>query len=339
MSVGGAAEALSNRWRSRGLDALKVLVSVALIAYLFWRIHPRQVAQAARGADYALLAIGLLLYFGAIVLNTVRWSLLLKAQAESVPFAELLRFTFVGLFFGNFLPTNIGGDVVRGYDLARYLHRAEDAAISVLVDRLVGLIAFITSAAAMSLLAVYRWGRHDLLPISLVVWIVCLAALGGLGAMLSRRLRRLVGRLFTFQALARLSPIYERLSQALDAYRGQPMALLQAYIVSLGVIYVSNAVNFLVVQAVHAGIPLAYVFLFNPMIAFAPLIVPSLGGLGVNQGAYDLLYAGLGGVASRPAALAVSLFMQLNIYLGSLPGGVLWLRRRRVLAKAERAQT
>ena len=56
--------------------------------------------------------------------------------------------------------------------------------------------------------------------------------------------------------------------------------------------------------------------------------MPSLGGLGVNQGAYELLYATTAGVTTPVNALTVSLLMQLIIYITSLPGGVLWLRRR-----------
>jgi uncharacterized membrane protein YbhN (UPF0104 family) len=132
--------------------------------------------------------------------------------------------------------------------------------------------------------------------------------------------------------LAKVEPIYLRLSDALQAYRERPGALVQAYGIGLLVIVVSNVVNWMVATAVGATIPLSYVFLFNPMLAFAPLIVPSLGGLGVNQGAYDLLYASLGGVVSPAGALTVSLLMQLIIYVSSLPGGVLWLRKRRSTA-------
>ncbi|MGQ9554890.1 MAG: lysylphosphatidylglycerol synthase transmembrane domain-containing protein [Anaerolineae bacterium] len=322
--------------RFRPLDILKMAISLALIAYLLWRVKPAAVLAAMRGANYGLLLLALALYFGAIALGVLKWATLLAAQGERVPCGDLFSFTFTGLFFGNFLPTNVGGDLVRGYDLARHLCRAEDAAISVLVDRLVGLIAFITSGAVMAALAVYSWRRTDLLPLAAIVWLACLAALVGLAVLLSRHLRLLIGRLFAWRPLARLQPVYERLSGALQTYRERPGALARAYAIGMGVILASNLVNYLVAVAVHAGIPLAYVFLFNPMIAFAPLIVPSLGGLGVNQGAYDLLYASVGGLTTRPAALTVSLLMQLLIYLSSLPGGILWLRGRRI-KREERA--
>lgn len=322
--------------RIKPLDILKAVVSAALIVYLFSRVEPAAVLEVTRGANVGLLVLALALYLGAISLGVVKWSVLLRAQGVALPYLHLLRFTFVGLFFGNFLPTNVGGDLVRGYDLARSLRRVEDAAVSVLVDRLVGLIAFITMAALMAVVAVFGWGRADLVPLAVVVWAVCAGALGGLAAMLSARLRRLMGRVLGLGPLARLLPVYEHLSGALQAYREHPRTLLRAYLIGVAVILVSNLVNYLVAAAVGAGVPMRYIFLFNPMLAFAPLIVPSLGGLGVNQGAYDLLYHSLGGVISRPGALAVSLLMQLIIYASSLPGGLLWLLRRRVTVPAAR---
>lgn len=315
--------------RLKPMDVLKVLISLALIVYLMWRVDLAAVSEAMRGASVPLWFLALLVYFGAIVLNTAKWGVLLRAQGASVSYSDLLAYTFTGLFFGNFLPTNVGGDLVRGYDLARHVRRVEDAAISVLVDRLVGLTAFITSAGAMSVVAVFVWGRQDLRGLATIVWLATAAALVGLAVLFSKRLRSLVGRLFRIGPLAKLEPVYLHLSVALQAYRDHPGALARAYVLGLLVIVVSNVVNWLVATSVHVDIPMSYIFLFNPMLAFAPLIVPSLGGLGVNQGAYDLLYSNLGGVATPAGALTVSLLMQLVIYASSLPGGVLWLRRRR----------
>ena len=53
-----------------------------------------------------------------------------------------MDYTFVGSFFNNFLPANVGGDVMRGFGLAQYTERSAEAAVSVIVDRIIGLVAF-----------------------------------------------------------------------------------------------------------------------------------------------------------------------------------------------------
>jgi len=70
----------------------------------------------------------------------------------------VLGYTFVGYFFNNFLPGNVGGDVMRGYGLARYTERTAEAALSVVVDRIVGLMAWMSAAVAAAAVAVWMMG-------------------------------------------------------------------------------------------------------------------------------------------------------------------------------------
>ena len=77
-------------------------------------------------------------------------------------------------------------------------------------------------------------------------------------------------------------------------------------------------------QSLGGGIPLIYIFIFNPIIAFVLAFPISIGGLGVTQAIYPFFY----GLVGIPANLAftVSLLKQLIIYVTSLIGGVLWWR-------------
>ena len=108
--------------RDKLIAVLKVAASVILIAYLLSRVGLANVVEVIRSAstNYLYLLVALAIYFGAITLGSFKWQILLKAQGIEVPLGNLLSFTFEGLFFGNFLPTNVGGDLVRGYDLARH---------------------------------------------------------------------------------------------------------------------------------------------------------------------------------------------------------------------------
>jgi len=313
--------------RDRLVVALKILVSVGLIAFLFSRVGLDQVGQTLASANHALMFLALLLYFGAITLGCSKWYLLLRAQGIPVPFLELLSYTFIGLFFGNFLPTNVGGDVIRGWGLARHIERGTEAAVSVVVDRMIGFIAFMSMAATMAIIAVLVEGQVVLQPIAIASVVALVTFAGAFALMLSRRLRRWVEILFRLPLLSRAAPLYQRLSGALGAYRHHPGVLLQGFFISLGVLIVSNFVNYLLVEALGGGIPLLYIFLFNPLIAFVLLIPISVGGVGINQTAY-VFFFGLVGV-SEVLSLSLSVALQVIILVSSLPGGILWWRARR----------
>ena len=89
----------------------------------------------------------------------------------------------------------------------------------------------------------------------------------------------------------------------------------------------ANVVNWLLFEAVGGGVPFVDVMLFNPLIALVLLVPISVGGHGVIQGAYPFFYTLLG--VPKEQAVAVSVLMSFIIIVGSLPGGVLWLRIRR----------
>ncbi|MCX7670441.1 MAG: flippase-like domain-containing protein, partial [Anaerolineae bacterium] len=109
--------------RDKATTFLKVFISLILIVIVFSRVDLAAVAAQLATARPALVAAALLFYLLAIAVNAVKWLVLLRAQGVRVPFGELLQMQFVGFFFNNFLPANVGGDVMRGYTLARYTDR------------------------------------------------------------------------------------------------------------------------------------------------------------------------------------------------------------------------
>ncbi len=317
--------------KDRLLFLLKVLISLGLIFYLFSRVEMRQVAEAIGAANYWYLLSALALYFVAICLNVVKWRYLLQAQGLSIPFLGLVRHTLVGLFFANLPLAMVAGDIARGYDLARHIPgRQAEVAISVVVDRLVGLSSFIVAATVMLAYAIFGLGRADLAWLLITVAVVLLAFVVGFAVLLSRWLRGLVERLFGWGPVARFSGLYGGLSDAVQVYRAGTGALVVAFAIALLGVLTTTLVNWLAANAVQAGIPFLWVLVFNPLTPIAQFIPSIASGLGVNQGVFVGLYSTIGGVASPAKALAMSLVMQVIIYLASLPGGVLWWRKRSV---------
>lgn len=313
--------------RDRLVTLLKIVVSLGLIALAFALVDVRQVGAQLARARPALFVAALAIYVLAITVNGVKWQVLLRAQRIRIPFGALLRFLFVGFFFNNFLPANVGGDVMRGYGLARYTDRTADAAVSVIVDRVIGLMAYMSTAVVAAVVAVNLTGHSELAQVEWVA-IVALGILAlGFGVLLSRRLRLLIARLFAWRWLAPLAPLWGRISDAFNAYRFSYRALTSAFGIALIGILCTTVVNWLLSQSMGGLMPLSAIFLFNPLIALVLMIPISIGGIGVSQTAYPFFF-GLAGVPSDHA-LAVSLLMQGIALLGSLPGGVLWLRGRR----------
>lgn len=307
----------------------KAVISLVLVIWVFSRVDVAEVRQMLASANMWYLVLALGLYFGAIALNAVKWRVLLRAQGIYVPLRALLRYTFVGVFFNNFLPANVGGDVMRGYGLSRYTERLTDAAVSVIVDRVVGLIAYMSAAVVAAIIVVntVENGR-DMRTVEYAAFLAFFLIAGGFGVLLSRRLRALVGRAFQWRWLAPLAPIYGRMSDAFGAYRFRYKALSVAFLIALGGLMLTNLVNWLLAESIGGGIPFLYICLFNPLIALVLLVPISIGGIGVNQNAYPFFFGLLG--IPHGLALAVSLLMQALIIISGLPGGILWWQLRSI---------
>jgi uncharacterized protein (TIRG00374 family) len=313
------------------LNLLKVAVSLGLIAYIFTR---PTIVEADWGAILSnlqplpwLLALGI--YFVAIGLNVLKWQYLLRTQGVAVPYLGVFRHQLVGLFFANLPLSMVGGDVARGWDLARSVEgKTEAIAVSVLVDRLVGLAAFLVAAVLGLSFAVAGLGRTDLAWLLTTIAIVLLAFVAGLLVLMSQTIRRLVQRLFRLGPLSRFLPLYQKLSDSVQVYRSRLGALAVALGLGLCTVLTTCAVNYLAAVTVGADLLFVWVLILTPLTPFA-LYIPSIAsGLGVNQAVYVALYFGLAGVLSPAEALATSLAMQLIIYVASLPGAVLWWRKR-----------
>jgi len=319
--------------RDRLIALLKILVSLGLIGYLLTRIDLAQVAGALKAANYWYLVPAVLLFLAAMSNSALKWYILLRAQGIRVPLRAVLSYTFVGFFFNNLLPANVGGDVMRGYGLARYTDQAAEAAVSVVVDRIVGLMAFMSSAVVAALVAVFLLDQKILRGVEVAALVGLIAVAAGFAVILSRRIRAAVGRLFAWKVLAPFAPIYARLSAALDSYRHSYAPLALAFGVSLLTLVLTNFTDYLIFESLGGGVPLIYIFLFNPIIAFVLLVPISIGGLGVTQAVYPFFY----GLVGVPISLAftASVLKQLIIYVTSLPGGVLWWHTRKSTSDAQ----
>jgi uncharacterized protein (TIRG00374 family) len=137
----------SSSARRYTLLAVKLSVSIILLVVLFSSIDAASLWTTAKLASVPWLLVALLIFAINVGAAAWRWSLLLAAQHVHVRTRSLLSSCLVANFFNNFLPSNIGGDVIRIRDTARPAGSKTLAATVILVDRGLGMIALVLVAA------------------------------------------------------------------------------------------------------------------------------------------------------------------------------------------------
>ena len=317
------------------LNILKVAISLGLIAYIF--VSFPDVDWGAVLAEFRFWPwlLGLVIYFVAIGWSVLKWQHLLRTLGVRVTYLSLYRHNLVGLFFANLPLSMIGGDIARGWDLARQTEgKSAEVAVSVLVDRLIGLSGYLVAAVLGMAYAVFVLDRGDLTWLLTTLGLLLLGFLAALTVLMSLSARRLVEKVFGLGPLQRFLPLYQQLSDSVQVYRSHLGALAVALGISLLTVTTTCVVNALAALAAGVEVPTAWVFVLTPLTAFAPFLPSIASGLGWNQGAFIVLYvelAQLGG--TEPAAFAasvliMSLAMQAIIMVASLPGAVLWWQKR-----------
>ena len=314
-----------NRPGLKAALALKVVVSTVLLGVLFSRADLGTTLAHFRQMNVLWMAAALAMYALMLFVSAWRWRLLLQVQTVHVSLSTLTKSFLVATFFNNFLPSNIGGDVVRVADTAPFAGSKTLATTVVLLDRLLGLIALLAVAAVASVLAA-RWGVR--LQGTSYVWL----ALVGIGAALVAFLRypETVSRALRSIGHGRAASLQTRLHNlvhAIERFAGQPLAVWLAFAGALAV--QGLLVLFYVCAARSLAVPL-------PVLA-ASVIVPvslavqmapiSINGFGVREAVFAFFFTSLGFDVS--SALTLSLGSAGLIMLFSLSGGGVFLLRAR----------
>src|SRR5512138_1956821 len=222
-------DGLGHRARSAALVVLKLVISVGLLVVLLRRADLAQIADALRHANVMWIALALAIYAAVLAVSAWRWDMLLAAQDVRVPFPRLIESFLVATFFNNFLPSNVGGDVIRIADTAKPAGSKTAATTVVLLDRGIGLLGLFLIAAVGA--TVSRWSAADAGPVgATTLWAgLVVGTVIAIPVLLAPRIVHVVAG-----PLRRFHPEWiderlDRLTTALTRFRQSPGAVLATF--------------------------------------------------------------------------------------------------------------
>ena len=314
------------------LLAIKLSVSIILLVVLFSRIDVAELWATARLASLPWLLVAVGISTASTVISSWRWNLLLKTQRVEIALPSLLGTFLVSTYFNNFLPSNIGGDVIRISDTARFTNSRTLATIVVLMDRVIGLIA-LALVAALGATAIGRV-HHTAAPI----WPVWLWA-GFAGGIIATSAALLAPEVFgrVLRPLTVFHPewVGDRITTftgVLTRFAGAPGSLVAAV---AGAFLVQAALvlyYFAVAYALHLDVSIWDLSVVVPMSFVVQLVPVSVGGFGVREAFFSYYFHRIGQPIED--AILMSLVAQVLLMLASLSGLAIYIWRNRHPAKA-----
>lgn len=304
--------------------AVKIVLSAGLLVYLLSSVDLRAVFRHIADGDHALFGIAVALYAVVVVLSTVRWKVLLDALGGPVRLRPLIDSYLVSAFFANFLPSNIGGDVVRARETARTAGSHTASLTVAAMDRVVGFVALYFIAAPAFLLGgpLVRdlTGARVILSGLTLVFIV-------LGLLFVRP--GLVTRLMDIPGLRRLPWVSGRIASVgstLGAFRANPRAMALSFLLSLVLQFLGVSYFFVVARALRIPLDPGTSLLMVPLCTLIQALPISFNGWGVREGVYVIYFRQVG--LPRESALAFSIVAAALAVFLSISGLFVWVARR-----------
>ncbi len=304
--------------------SLKLLVSGTLLALLLiFKTSFADIAAVLTNANPFWLAVSFSLHLLGLLISAVRWKILIMAQGDDVPLSFLAKSYLVGTFFNNFLPSRIGGDVVRIWDGSRYSHTVLKSSAIVLVERMTGIVVLFVFATGAALI------RLDMARTIPVIWISLLLGLSGLFMFFVFFTPLAEKFLALIPARGPLVKVKEKIREfrtIIIFYKQRKTALAQAFFWAF-CLQVNVILHFFLIgRALSLQIHLVDYFIFIPIVLLIQLIPITINGLGLREGAYIEIFEFYGIAAG--SAFAFALVDVAFMLLIGIIGGIIYVTRQ-----------
>ena len=229
--------------------------------------------------DLGVFVVTLGIFTISHMIVSLRWWLLLRTQSIFIGFWTAVKLYFLGWFYNNFMPSSVGGDLVRAWYVTTHTDKKFEAAMSVFVDRAIGFSGilimafccywFIPSGGVVEqvsssvgdgrgflyYLSEYKW----FLVGAMVVVVLILAAFAS-----NLRGRNMLGRVYGF-AVKRGGFIFRECSAAIGIYYNKKLAILFALFLTFVCQFLAVVAIWIIGNEIGVDMHFKYYFIFFPI--------------------------------------------------------------------------
>lgn len=306
--------------KNKIFSVLRVVISASLLALLVWLMRGDicDIGLTIARCNFVYIALGLMLLLVNVFMLAYRLKVIFEGESLLLGMSEALQLTCIGYFFNNFMPTAVGGDIVKAHYASQGNKKKVQSYASVFMDRFLGLYSFLMVAALA--LAVDK-GHFKVVSIKPLVVVLLIFGLAGVIVATNSRVARTLERFFNKLKMMKLGEKLQSVYKIVHDYRNRGDVVLKAMLVSMAAQTIYFFVVYLFFLALGYRVSMVSIFLIMPVVTFVSML-PSLGGLGVREGAIVAFFAPFVG---KETAFAVSILMLLGIFFQSLLGGLIYV--------------
>ena len=298
-------------------SALKAVVSVGGLAYIFWKVPFGEVCS--HWTTQALPWIGLILFctIFSMIIQANRWRGLLLEEGKKIKFFTFYEYIALGYFFNNLLPSGFGGDAVKTIAFGKRFGNTANSVAAVVISRVMGLLAMFLCFFVMLPFVVTRY--H--IP-AIYTGAVCGVALLSIFIIFAGLFSDKI-KLPT--ALTSKIPFLLKLQNAFSIYRGYKKAFFLSGLDSIWLQISSITIHYAYFQAVGVPVDLATITVFMTITITVSMLPISINGIGLREGVNVSLFTGLLGIPAD-TVLAAALLGYIPMIFQAVQGGIFLCR-------------
>jgi uncharacterized protein (TIRG00374 family) len=286
------------------MTKVKILITVLLLAFLLWKVHPGQIYGALRQADFDGLAVAAGLGVVMILLRWWKWHVLVKDGLKEGSPKQSLISLLGGMAFALVTPARVG-EVSRAFFFAK--GTKTQVGMLTVIDRVIDLFVVLLYA---SLGATSRVS-----PIFRVVLAVAMAILALVVLRLDwflTLLRRWFRRGWLSSRLASLEEVEHNLRHG---------TIARNFAISCSLTFVDLVTFFVLLRCFVSDVPFTVVLLVFPLVLLTNVAPITISGLGLREGTAIALLA-LFKISSAAAFNATFLSYILNSVVPAVIGAI-----------------
>lgn len=320
-------QAPTGYWRT-ALSLIKWVIALGIVGWLVYQNREQFERLQSQPIHWEFLIAAFVLCGSSIILTFYRWYLLVIALDFPFRFSDALRLGFLGYLFNYVAPGAVGGDFVKGVLMAREQHGRRSVAVAtILLDRILGLMALLMVGAGATLLVTDTIEHRN--EIVMVLWGGSLAGLAGVMVMLHPA----TPQSWWMKLLIRIpkaGAIIADLADGISLYQKRRAMVLLTVLLSIvghfGIISSFYCCARVVATTTETPSYITHLLLI-PLAEIVGVIVPLPGGVGALEAAVQESYK-LAGANAGIGLLAVGAYRVTTILVAAI-GSVYYLASRR----------
>jgi uncharacterized membrane protein YbhN (UPF0104 family) len=283
------------------VNILRFVIPIMLIYWLVSTVDWKTVIPLIKQISWWTILASAGLFFCSHLIFTLRWRYLLRIKQIFIPYQKLLGFIMISIFVSNFLPTTIGGDVVKMVGVAREREKDKGlAAASVVADRLYNLAGM---AALLPVALLTIGSQLSIFQASSITW----QSFSSAGIM--HWIRKILSKV-------------KRIWDSAKDWFTSPICIFYSLVLSIISVGFNFAAFWLILDALGINISYWQAMSVSVLSYFVALIPVAINGLGVQEGSITYLLVQLG--SSTDQAVAAAFLIRIVTLAVSMLGGV-WL--------------